>query len=139
MLAVYLLFSVVCFFTVHEHYVDDGSRIAFIHVGNESIPAGAVELKCLVLRGSNKTYDSLSSCYPYEKYAFTKLRSVYRQRTGKELLEADFISFGLMDDDGMLTNAGDLIKKMKSANFIEFVSGYGKGKYRFKESSDEID
>ena len=121
------------------YYVGDGSRVAFIRVGNESIPAGAVELKRLVLRGSNKTYDSLSSCYPYEKYAFTKLRSVYRQRTGKELLEADFISFGLMDDDGMLTNAGDLIKKMQRANFIEVVSGYGKGKYRFKESSDKID
>jgi len=91
------------------YYVGDGSRVAFIRVGNESIPAGAVELKRLVLRGSNKTYDSLSSCYPYEKYAFTKLRSVYRQRTGKELLEADFISFGLMDDEGMLTNAGALL------------------------------
>ena len=91
------------------YYVGDGSRVAFIRVGNESIPAGAVELKRLVLRGSNKTYDSLSSCYSYEKYAFTKLRSVYRQRTGKELLEADFISFGLMDNEGMLTNAGALL------------------------------
>lgn len=63
--------------------------MAFIRVGNESIPAGPVELKRLVLRGSN--------------------RSVYRQRTGKELLEADFISFGLTDDDGMLTNAGALL------------------------------
>ena len=31
--------------------------------------------------------------------------------------------------------AGDLIKKMQSANLIKFVSGYGKGKYRFKENS----
>ena len=91
------------------YYVGDGSRVAFVRVGNESIPAGAVELKRLVLRGSNKTYDSLSSCYPYEKYAFTKLRSVYRQRTGKELLEADSISFGLIDDNRMLTNAGALL------------------------------
>lgn len=66
-------------------------------------------MKRLVLRGSNKTYDSLLSRYPYEKYAFTKLRSVYRQRAGKELSEADFISFGLMADDGMLTNAGALL------------------------------
>ena len=42
-------------------------------------------------------------------YAFTKLRSVYRQRTGKELEEADFISFGLVDEKGMLTNAGVLL------------------------------
>lgn len=91
------------------YYVGDGNRIAFIRVGNESIPAGATDLKRLVLRGSNQTYDSLSSHYPYEKYAFTKLRSVYRQRTGKELEEADFISFGLVDKNGMLTNAGALL------------------------------
>ena len=91
------------------YYVGDGNRIAFIRVGNESIPAGAIDLKRLVLRGSNKTYDSLSSLYPYEKYAFTKLRSVYRQRTGKELEEVDFISFGLVDENGMLTNAGALL------------------------------
>jgi len=91
------------------YYVGDGSRIAFIRIGNESVPAGAIDLKRLVLRGSNKTYDSLQSCYSYEKCAFTKLRSVYRQRTGKELSEADFISFGLMDDNGMLTNAGALL------------------------------
>ena len=91
------------------YYVSDGSRVAFIRVGNESIPAGALEMKRLVLRGSNNTYDSLPSSYPYEKYAFTKLRSVYRQRTGKELSGADFISFGLMDDNGILTNAGALL------------------------------
>lgn len=91
------------------YYVGDGSRIAFIRIGNESVPAGAIDLKRLVLCGSNKTYDSLLSGYPYEKYAFTKLRSVYWQRTSKELVEADFNSFGLMDDDGMLTNAGALL------------------------------
>ena len=91
------------------YYVGDGSRTAFVRVGNESVQAGAIELKRLVLRGSNRTYDSLSSHYPYENYAFTKLRSVYRQRTGKELEEADFISFGLVDEKGMLTNAGALL------------------------------
>lgn len=91
------------------YYVGDGNRTAFIRIGNESVPAGVIELKRLVLRGSNQTYDSLSSHFSYEKYAFTKLRSVYRQRTGKELEEADFISFGLVDEKGMLTNAGALL------------------------------
>lgn len=91
------------------YYVGDGNRIAFIRVGNESIPAGAVDLKRLVLRGSNKTYDSLSSPYQYKDYAFTKLKSVYRQRTGKELDEPDFISFGMVNEEGMLTNAGALL------------------------------
>lgn len=75
-------------------------------VGNESISAGAIDLKRLVMRGSNITYDSLESPYPYQRYAFTKLRSVYRQRTGQELTKEDFISFGLMNEKGMLTNAG---------------------------------
>lgn len=91
------------------YYVGDGNRIAFIRVGNESIPASAVDLKRLVLRGSNKTYDSLSSPYQYKDYAFTKLKSVYRQRTGKEIDEPDFISFGMVNEEGMLTNAGALL------------------------------
>ncbi len=91
------------------YYMSDGSRIAYIRVGNESIPASAIDLKRLVMRGSNITYDSLESPYPYEKYAFTKLRSVYRQRIGQELEKEDFISFGLMNEEGMLTNAGALL------------------------------
>lgn len=91
------------------YYVSDGNRIAFIRVGNESVPAGSADLKRLVLHGSNKTYDSLPSPYRYRDHAFTKLRSVYRMRTGSELDEADFMSFGLVDEKGTLTNAGALL------------------------------
>lgn len=91
------------------YYIGDGNRIAYVRIGNESVPADAAALKRLVLRGDNRTYDSLSSRYPLERYAFTKLRSVYRQRTGIELEDADFVSFGLVDEDGMLTNAGALL------------------------------
>lgn len=73
------------------------------------MPADAAALKRLVLRGDNRTYDCLSSRYPLDQYAFTKLRSVYRQRTGLELEDTDFVSFGLVDEDGMLTNAGALL------------------------------
>ncbi|MBK5247708.1 MAG: AAA family ATPase, partial [Peptostreptococcaceae bacterium] len=91
------------------YYIGDGSRTAFIRVGNQSIPVGAMELKRLVLHGSNKTYDSLTSQYKYKDFAFTKLRSVYRKRAGQELEESDFSSFGLTDEYGMLTNAGALL------------------------------
>ncbi|OYP27629.1 AAA family ATPase, partial [Lachnotalea glycerini] len=87
----------------------EGNRTAFIRVGNQSIPAGTIDLKHLVLHGSNKTYDSLTSQYKYENFAFTKLRSVYRKRAGQELEESDFTSFGLTDVNGMLTNAGALL------------------------------
>ena len=91
------------------YYVGDGNRTAYIRVGNQSIPAGNIDLKQLVLRGSNKTYDSLMSQYKYVDFAFTKLRSVYRKRAGQDLEESDFVSFGLSDVNGMLTNAGALL------------------------------
>ena len=65
-------------------------RIAYIRVGNESVQATAADLKRLVLRGSNSTYDSLPTLYRFESFAFTKLRSVYRQRTGLEMDAQDF-------------------------------------------------
>ena len=91
------------------YYIGEGSRTAFVRVGNQSIPAGTIHLKRLVLHGSNKTYDSLTSQYKYDNFAFTKLRSVYRKRAGQELEESDFTSFGLTDANGMLTNAGALL------------------------------
>ena len=91
------------------YYIGDGNRTAYIRVGNQSIPAGNIDLKQLVLRGSDKTYDSLTSQFKYKDFAFTKLRSVYRKRAGKDLEESDFLSFGLTDAYGMLSNAGALL------------------------------
>ena len=91
------------------YYIGDGNRTAYIRVGNQSIPAGNIDLKQLVLRGSDKTYDSLTSQFKYKDFAFTKLRSVYKKRAGKDLEESDFLSFGLTDAYGMLSNAGALL------------------------------
>jgi ATP-dependent DNA helicase RecG len=41
--------------------------------------------------------------------AFTKLRSVYKQRTGNDFNDSDYESFGIIDENGGLTNAGALI------------------------------
>lgn len=68
-----------------------------------------MDLKRLILRGSNVSFDSLSTHYPFESLAFTKLRSVYRMRTGLELTDSDFASFELIDENNMLTNAGVLL------------------------------
>ena len=65
-------------------------------VYKRQVQATATDLKRLVLRGSNSTYDSLPTLYRFENFAFTKLRSVYRQRTGLELDAQDFVSFGLV-------------------------------------------
>lgn len=91
------------------YYVGDGSMTAYIRIGNESVPANAAVLRRLVLHGSGKHYDALPSRYKTEDLSFTKLRSVYRMRTGKELEESDFISFGLANEDRVLTNGGVLL------------------------------
>lgn len=99
------------------YYIGDGGRIAYIRVGNESVQANATDLKRLVLRGNNSTYDSLSTLYRFADYAFTKLRSVYRQRTGLDMEPSDFVSFGLVDEKGYLTNAGALLADESPVRF----------------------
>ena len=64
------------------YYVADGNHVAYVRIGNESVPADAAALKRLVLRGANMTYDSVVSSFMLQDFSFTKLRSVFRMRTG---------------------------------------------------------
>ena len=91
------------------YYVGDGNRIAFVRIGNESVPANAIDLKRLVMRGSKVTFDSLLSQYHIEDLDFSKLRATYRMITGKKFILEDFISCGLADTNHVLTNAGVLL------------------------------
>lgn len=91
------------------YYMGDGQQIAFCRIGNESVPATANMLRELVLRGTHLSYDSLLTDYKFENYAFTKLRSVFHARTGKEFTDADYESWGIVSADGRLTNAGALL------------------------------
>lgn len=56
------------------YYSGDGVMEAYIRVGNESVKATSTELKRLVLRGKNTSFDSQISSYKVEDYAFSKLR-----------------------------------------------------------------
>ena len=91
------------------YYVGDGMTEAYIRVGNESVVANAAELRRLVLRGTNETYDSQSSGCQITDYAFTKLRERYKKVTGKSFENKDFESFELVDANGILTNVGALL------------------------------
>ncbi len=91
------------------YYMGDGQQIAFCRLGNESVPATANMLWELVLRGTHQSYDSLLTDYKKENYAFTKLRSVFHARTGKEFTDDDYESWGIVNADGCLTNAGALL------------------------------
>ena len=66
------------------YYVGDGQRIAFVRVGDESLPATAEQMVRLVLKGSNNTYDSLHTDYKAEDYSFTILANTFKDRTKQE-------------------------------------------------------
>ncbi len=90
------------------YYVGDGQRISFVRVGDESIPATAEQMVRLVLKGTNKTYDSLHTDYKVEDYSFTILANTFKKRTNQEWDKKYLLSFGLVTNAGLLTNAGAL-------------------------------
>lgn len=90
------------------YYVGDGQRVAFVRVGDESIPATDEDMLRLVLKGSNKSYDSLHTDYRAEDNSFVILANTFKERTGNEFQKKFLKSFGLLTDGGVLTNAGVL-------------------------------
>ena len=63
----------------------------------------------MILKGTNRTFDALITDARKSDYSFTLLTATYLERTGLPFEPADFVSFGLADKDGMLTNAGKLL------------------------------
>ena len=91
------------------YYSGDGVMEAYVRIGNESVKATATELKRLVLRGKNTSYDSQNSTYKTEDYAFSKLKERYKKWTGNSFDDKDLVSFGLVNEQGNLINAGALL------------------------------
>lgn len=91
------------------YYHGDGSTEAFVRIGNESVPANATELKRLVLRGKNSSFDSLMTDYDFKDHSFSKLRERYKEWNRESMPEKSFESFGIVDENGKLTNAGALL------------------------------
>ena len=90
------------------YYVGDGQRVAFVRIGDESIPATAEQMVRLVLKGSNKTFDSLVTDYRAEDNTFVILANTFKKRTTQEWNKKFLVSFGLVTNTGVLTNAGAL-------------------------------
>lgn len=53
------------------YYVGDGQRVAFVRMGDESVPASDEQILRLVMKGTNRTFDSLKSCYKQDEHSFT--------------------------------------------------------------------
>lgn len=90
------------------YYHDSAGLEAYVRIGNQSVKANATELKKLVLKSHQTTYDNQKSKYNMNDYSFSKVRERYKKWTGNSFEEKDFVSFGMVDDTGVLTNAGAL-------------------------------
>lgn len=90
-------------------YKADGVTEAFVRIGNESISAPDYILRELVLKGTNRTFDALVTDARKADYSFTLLEATYLERTTLRFESTDYVSFGLMNKEGVLTNAGKLL------------------------------
>ena len=90
------------------YYVGDGQRVAFVRNGDESLPATAEQMVRLVLKGTNRTYDSLRTDKRVEDHSFAILANSFRERVQQDWDKKYLLSFGLVTEDGYLTNAGGL-------------------------------
>ncbi|EEB37042.1 divergent AAA domain protein [Anaerococcus hydrogenalis DSM 7454] len=88
--------------------VDGGTRTAYKRIGNQSVSASRIDLFNLSLKGEHISYDSLQSKKKLEDVSFKEFKTEYKERTGKNFEEKDLKSFGLVNDEGNLTIAGDL-------------------------------
>ena len=95
--------------TTPYYYKADGVMEAYIRIGNETVIAPDYVLNQLILKGMNRTYDTLASEYDFKDYAFSKLRERYKVWTGNSMEDKLFDSFEIRDDNGKLTNAGALL------------------------------
>ena len=90
------------------YLIDGGNRTAYIRIGSQSVAATSADLKNLVLKGLNKTFDILPTDIHIKDATFNKLRIEYGKRTNKTFEERDLFSFGLVTKDERLTYAGAL-------------------------------
>ena len=90
------------------YYYQDGTRTAFVRVGNESVECNSQQLLSLVLKGTHMTWDSLPTQVDANKHSFIILANTFREQTHQEWNDKYLESFGLVTSDGKLTNAGQL-------------------------------
>ena len=104
-----LILTVASGHSTPYYYKADGVMEAYIRIGNESVIAPDYIVNELILKGTHQSFDSLFTNEKKSDYSFTLLEATYRERTGNRFEPSDYVSFGLADKDGFLTNAGKLL------------------------------
>ena len=124
------------------YYVNDGSRTAFVRIGNESVTAPSYIIHELTLKGKSLSFDALSTRENFDDVSFTLFKSTFFKVTGKRIEgKKDYLSFGMIDGDDNLTYAGLLLSDecdlLQSRVFCTRWIGKSKGKRSINASDDK--
>jgi len=88
------------------YYVADGNTIAYVRIGDESVPASPQQLSELARRGKNLTFDSMPTEHNVSDLTFIAFNAAFKRIKKLILSEKDYISFGICKPDSTLTYAG---------------------------------
>ncbi len=122
------------------YYLSENSmKITFIRAGSSTVQADTPILHELILKGTNRTWDTLKSEYVANDYSFTYLESFYQKATGTRLEASDYLSFGLITKDGTLTNAGVLFTDICPLRQSRVFCTRWNGLTKATSSADAID
>ena len=92
------------------YYCHERTREVYVRHGDRSELASNDELNGLILKGQNRTYDSLPTSFKLQDVSFTLLNATYNNENDDELnIPKDLVSMGLLSQDGQVTNGGLLL------------------------------
>lgn len=91
------------------YYFHEKTREVYVRKGSSTVLATNQEIVNLVLRGANLTYDRVVTNIKQTEKSFTVFEATWYDRTHTKFTKEDYISLGLSNDEGFLTNAGVLI------------------------------
>lgn len=122
------------------YYVHERTQEAYIRHGDRSVLATTAELNNLILKGQNRTYDSLPSQYKLSDVSFTLLKATYKKETGDEfILSRDLISMGFLTENDIVTNAGLLLCDQGYIRQSKIVCTRWKGLEKGSVEGDALD
>lgn len=122
------------------YYVHEKTKEAYTRHGDRSVITTELELNNLILKGQNKTYDALPTRYKLSDVSFTLFQATYKKETSDDLVfPRDLISFGLLDEDGMVTNAGLLLCDQGYLTQSRIVCTRWKGTVKGSVEGDALD
>ena len=125
--------------TTPYFYQSDGTVTAYIRIGNRSVPADSNRLRELVLKGKNLSFDSLPTEFSKSELTFSFFEAAYKKVTKSDIKPKEYISFGLCNQDGILTNAGLLFADDCPLLQARVFCTHWNGLYKGSVGDDAID